>query len=213
MSITFAQLGVPDSIVGALARRGITEPFEIQPGRPVAYLVGGGVGLPPLIWLAEALRQADRQVVAFCGARTADLLPLRLRPNPEVSGQTPGLAVQEFARWGAAVLVSTDDGSLGVSGQVSDIFDQYVSRHADEAQRAAVYICGPEPMMRAVARVCRERCLPGQACLERMMACGMGTCQSCVVRIRDRADPQGWRYQLCCTDGPVFDSQAVIWED
>jgi len=198
----------PVSILGPLGR-----PFEIIPDRAVAYLVGGGVGLPPLIWLAEALRQADRQVVAFCGARTADLLPLRLRPGLKLVGDTPTLAVEEFAQWEVAAVVSTDDGSLGAFGQIPDIFDRYVGRHADEAQRAAVYTCGPEPMMRAIARICRERRLPGQVCLERMMACGMGTCQSCVVRIRDPGDPQGWRYQLCCMDGPVFDSQTVIWED
>jgi len=196
------------SILGPVGR-----PFEVKVDRPTAYLVGGGVGLPPLIWLAELLGQADRQVVAFCGARTADLLPLRLRPGIEPSGETPTLAIEEFAQWGSTVVISTDDGSLGAAGQIPEIFDRYVGRYADEAVRAAVYTCGPEPMMRAVARICREHHLPGQVCLERMMACGMGTCQSCVVRIRDKGNPQGWRYQLCCTDGPVFDSQAVIWED
>lgn len=196
------------SILGPVGR-----PFEVLADKPVAYLVGGGVGLPPLIWLAKTLRLAGRQVVAFCGARNADLLPLQVRPGFKLTGEAPTLAVEEFAQWGTTAFVSTDDGSIGLTGQIPEIFDHYVRCCADEAERTVVYTCGPEPMMRAVVRICRERSLPCQVCLERMMACGMGTCQSCVVRIRDHADPQGWRYQLCCKDGPVFDSQTVIWED
>ena len=70
--------------------------------------------------------------------------------------------------------------------------------------------------MGALRRIIGRQGEPGpvwQVCMERMMACGMGTCQSCVVAIRDAADPQGWRYRLCCTDGPVFDSRQVVWED
>ena len=132
--------------------------------------------------------------------------------DPEAAGLVHS-AIEEFAQWGASSMVSTDDGSIGLAGQIPEIFDSYVCRYADEAEGAVVYTCGPEPMLRAVARICRERQLPGQACLERMMACGMGVCQSCVVRVRDQDDPQGWRYQLCCKDGPVFDTQEVLWED
>ena len=198
----------PVSILGPVGR-----PFEVLPDKPVAYLVGGGVGLPPLIWLAQALRQAGKQVVAFCGARTAELLPLTVKPGFKLDGDKPTLAIEEFAQWPVSAIVSTDDGSLGLPGRIPEIFESYLRRCADEAGRAAVYTCGPEPMMRAVARICRERHLPGQVCLERMMACGMGVCQSCVVRVRDPGNPQGWRYQLGCKDGPVFDSQEVLWED
>lgn len=119
----------------------------------------------------------------------------------------------EFAQWNVPALVCTDDGTLGSRGRVPEIFTSYLTGHAAEAAGAVVYTCGPEPMLRLVARTCESLGIPCQVCLERVMACGMGTCQSCVVRVRDGADPEGWRYRLCCTDGPVFDSRAVIWQD
>ncbi len=203
--------GVQVSVLGPLGR-----PFELPADRPVAYLVGGGVGLPPMIWLAEVAAAVGRQVVAFCGARSADSLPLRPRGRQDavpLSPTEPTLCMEEFAQWGVPAVVCTDDGTLGRRGRVPEVFTSYLASHADEAAQAVVYTCGPEPMLRLVARSCELLGIPCQVCLERTMACGMGTCQSCVVRIRDASDAQGWRYQLCCTDGPVFDSRAVVWQD
>lgn len=187
--------------------------FSIPQNRSTAWLVAGGIGLPPLIWFAEALRRAGQTVVAFCGARSADLLPLTRRAGTAVKGCEPGLGFEEFAAHGVPVVVATDDGSLGYPGVVSSAFQEYADAHANEHARVTVYTCGPEVMMRAVAGMAEARDLPCQVCLERVMACGMGTCQSCVVRIRDSEDHEGWRYRLCCTDGPVFDSRRVIWQD
>ncbi|GMU24940.1 MAG: dihydroorotate dehydrogenase B (NAD(+)), electron transfer subunit [Phycisphaerae bacterium] len=198
--------GDPVSILGPLGR-----PFAILDDRPVAWLVGGGVGLPPLIWLAEALRLAGKRTTAICGARCADLLPLTRRVEVAVSGDEASLAFGEFADSGVPTLVSTDDGSLGAAGRVPDLFARYLDAQAAEQGSAVVYTCGPEPMMKAVARLCMERAIPTQVCLERVMACGMGTCQSCVVRVRDPAAEDQWRYRLCCTDGPVFDARQVLW--
>jgi len=198
--------GEPVEVLGPLGR-----PFEIDPDRPVAFLVGGGVGLPPLIWLGEILHQADKQTVAFCGARSADLLPLRLEPDFDRTAATPQPGVLEFDRWGIPTLVSTDDGSLGSRGRIPDHFTAYLDARPEHYGRSVVYTCGPEPMMRAVAEACDARGIPCQVSLERMMACGMGTCQSCAVPIRDASDPEGWSYKLCCTDGPVFRSQDIVW--
>jgi dihydroorotate dehydrogenase electron transfer subunit len=81
----------------------------------------------------------------------------------------------------------------------------------DEAPSAVIYACGPEAMLRAVARLGLERGIATQVCMERVMACGMGTCQSCVVRVHDSSAEDGWRYRLCCTDGPVFDAREIVW--
>ena len=195
------------SIIGPLG-----QPFRLLDDRPVAYLVGGGVGLPPLIWLAQWLREAGKETVAFCGARTADRLPLsRDRAGP-IPPDKPALAFREFSASATPVVLSTDDGSLGARGQIPDVFARYLERHGDRARPAVVYACGPEPMLQAVARICSRRALPCQVSLERMMACGMGTCQSCVVRLRGATAGDGWRYRLCCTDGPVFDASQVLWE-
>jgi dihydroorotate dehydrogenase electron transfer subunit len=174
-------------------------------------LVGGGIGLPPLIWLAEALQQADRQTIAFVGGRSADQIPLTRDAGVSIRPLEPIPVFAEFTRSGAACVVATNDGSLGSAGYIPDAFAQYLSQHSELAASAAVYTCGPDPMMRAVAPLCEQRGIPCYVCLERLMACGMGTCQSCVVAVKDAKYPDGWRYRLCCTDGPVFDSQVVIW--
>ena len=194
------------SVLGPLG-----QPFPLVDDRPVAYLVGGGIGLPPLIWLAEALRDAGKQSVAFCGARSADLVPLTRLPQTAVSSDAATLSFREFSDFNTPVLLSTDDGSLGAAGRIPDILARYLDQHADEARSAVVYTCGPDPMMRATAEVCRARDVSCFVCLERMMACGMGTCQSCVVPVRDESADDYWRYRLCCTDGPVFDGDVVLW--
>ncbi|HOA72016.1 MAG TPA: dihydroorotate dehydrogenase electron transfer subunit [Phycisphaerae bacterium] len=202
------QPGDPVSFLGPLGR-----PFVLPDrGQSPALLVGGGIGLPPLIWLAESLQAAGVPAIAFCGSRTADLLPLRREPGVDCSSGEPALSCREFARAGVPALVATDDGSLGVRGLVPDVFAAYLDRHPELAESAVVYTCGPEPMMRATAEIALRRGLPCQVCLERMMACGMGTCQSCVVRVRDTQAPSDWAYRLCCTDGPVFNAADVIWD-
>lgn len=202
------QSGDPVNLLGPLG-----QPFRLpEPHRGPALLVGGGIGLPPLIWLAEALHAANVPAIAFCGARCADLLPLQLDPQVDCRDGEPVPFCHDFSRWGAPGIVATDDGSLGARGLIPDVFAAYLERHPELTGSAVVYTCGPDRMMRAVAEVCRKFGLPCQVCLERMMACGMGTCQSCVVRVKDAAAPEDWRYRLCCTDGPVFDAVDVLWD-
>jgi len=200
--------GDPVSILGPLGR-----PFPVFDDRPLALLVGGGIGLPPLIWLAQSLRDAGKRTVAFCGARTADLLPLTPCSDVAITGDEPALAFREFADFATPVVVATDDGSLGAAGTIAAAFVRYLDPHPHATRSAVVYTCGPVPMMRVIADACEARSIRCQVCLERMMACGMGTCQSCVVRIRGERAEDPWRYRLCCTDGPVFDSRLVIWEE
>ncbi|HOW73581.1 MAG TPA: dihydroorotate dehydrogenase electron transfer subunit [Phycisphaerae bacterium] len=186
-------------------------PFMLDSDRPLALLVGGGVGLPPIVWLAESVARTGGQAVAFCGARSADLLPLAVHPSVVAADGEPSLSIEEFARHGIAACLTTDDGTLGLGGRIPEALERYLDSHRGAASRAAAYTCGPEPMIRAVARACESRGIPCQVCLERLMACGMGTCQSCVIRTHDADDPEGWVYRLCCTDGPVFDSRQVVW--
>ena len=75
-----------------------------------------------------------------------------------------------------------------------------------------VYACGPEPMLHAVARLCERHSIPCELALERVMACGLATCQSCVVKVSDHRAIDGWRYALCCTEGPVFDASRLLWD-
>ncbi len=176
-----------------------------------AVLVGGGVGIPPMLYLAEALAAAGRPTAAFVGATRADLLPLTVTDEPDRQGR-PRRCVAEFADRSAPATVCTDDGSLGFAGRVTEALWPWIDALA-EADRAGltIYTCGPEPMMRAVAAGCQRRNLACQVALERQMACGMGTCQSCVCKTR-AANEDGFLYRLVCTDGPVFDAATLVWD-
>ena len=178
---------------------------------PVAALVGGGVGIPPLVYLATELAKRGKEVTAFCGARSAERLPLTIIPGARVSADgEPSDCAVEFSLAGVRTAVCTDDGSLGCRGFVSDAFRRWLDKRELAGHGAAVYCCGPEAMMQAVAQICLARDMPCQLALERHMACGVGTCQSCAVKIRSDND-RGWAYKLCCTDGPVFSAEEVLW--
>lgn len=197
--------------------------FELPADKSIAMLVGGGVGLPPMFYLAQALRRAGWQAVAFIGAMTRDLLPVRfVEGTPaDVTGM-PALSVEEFAAHGFPAVVTTNDGSAGMQGLITRGLEGVLSRQtAEQAARTVVFTCGPEPMMHAVAKLAATHGVSCQVCMEQAMACGVGTCQSCVVKIDPRPwgqsahattpDGRPWRFKLACTDGPVFDARHVVW--
>lgn len=168
-----------------------------------AWLVAGGVGLPPLAWFARELTAGGQPAVLFLGARTGDLVPLVVRTRQGVI-RAEGLPQTEL-------VLATEDGSLGYHGDIVAALADHADRHGADIGRVVVYTCGPEGMMSAVARFSAAWSLPCYACLERSMACGIGTCQSCVVPVVDPTDADGWRYALCCSEGPVFDAAEVRW--
>jgi dihydroorotate dehydrogenase electron transfer subunit len=191
-------------ILGPLGR-----PFSHPPAGAEALLVAGGIGLPPIRWLGEELTRQGVACEAVYGAQARDLMPITLALEPPADGSL-SLCVREFASLGIPAMVTTDDGSCGVQGPVTKGVQHYLlGRQA--AAPLYVYACGPEAMLRAVALLCRDRGLPCEVAMERMMACGMGTCQSCVVRVVDETTETGWRYALCCTEGPVFNATKVLW--
>ncbi len=189
-------------------------PFPISPTKPHALLIIGGVGLPPLLWLAEALRGAGKQTVAFIGAQTADLLPLDCadRPAPDVDAAQPRLCAAEFAATDTPVIISTDDGSRGYQGHAVAALTRYLNAVETPREDCVVYTCGPERMMRATADYCLANDIECHVCLERPMACGVGTCQSCIVTVQSAAAPSGRRFVLCCSEGPVFPADVVVWD-
>ena len=201
-----AAVGTELTVLGPLGNG-----FDAPGAEPVAAVVGGGVGIPPLMYLAEALAAAGRQVVAFAGAQTARLLPLTTdEAEPPSQAGWPSLCAAEFARCGAATVVATDDGSLGVAGFVHQPLLRWMDDRKTPPADLAVYACGPEPMLKAVAQGCLARGVRCQLALERHMGCGLGTCQSCIVKVKaDTAE--GWRYKLACKDGPVFDAEELMW--
>ncbi len=199
--------GDPLSILGPLGNA-----FSVFHDRPAAALIGGGVGIPPMLYLAETLTRAGKDVVAFVGARNAGLLPLRLLPNATIDpAGLPSRCVAELAACDVQAGIATDDGSLGRRGFVPDAFAAWLEESDLSPEQLAVYSCGPEPMMRGVGELCNDRGIACELSLERTMACGMGTCQSCVCKTRASND-RGWAFKLCCTDGPVFSSREIVWD-
>lgn len=188
--------------------------FPIDDNKKNAWLVAGGVGLPPMLYLAEALQQANKKTVAFCGAQARDLLALTLDAGapPDGSASTATPSAVEFSRYGGDVVISTDDGSLGFHGHIGAALEAFERANPAAPDDLVIYTCGPERMMRFVAEWAVRRGIDCHVCMERAMACGTGLCQSCVVALRDESDPEGWRYRLCCTDGPVFCARDIIWD-
>lgn len=205
--------------------------FALPAAGGIALLVGGGVGIPPMLYLAEALAKARTQAgdgasltgVAFCGAMSRDLLPLSITNDalpPTRESVDPLYNIAEFADHGIPAVISTDDGGYGFKGFVTDTLRQYldawITDNADR-MRTVIYACGPEGMLKAVADVARRRDIACQVCVERAMACGLGTCQSCVIK-QKKPDPavpplagSEWCYRLACTDGPVFEAETLLW--
>ncbi len=203
------------NLLGPLGNR-----FQLPGKDQTAILVGGGVGIPPMLYLAEKL--AGRSALAFCGALTKDLLPLTIfasapAPGPETFEPLP--QIEEFSRHGIRAVISTDDGSYGFRGFVTQALERYLDakQTGSSADRSVIYTCGPEPMMKRVAAIAIERGMECQVAVERAMACGMGTCQSCVIRVRRVAQPDAslpqcdWVYRLACTDGPIFRGSELLW--
>lgn len=188
--------------------------FQLPAEDGRAILVGGGVGIPPMIYLAEAL--AGRNAVAFCGALSRDLLPLTIQGSAERNWIEPRPVIEEFSRHGIASVVTTDDGSFGFRGFVTQALEKYLDSMSATAG-PVIYTCGPEPMMKRVAEIAAARGIDCQIAVERAMACGMGTCQSCCIRVRkpDSSKPplvgRDWCYRLACTDGPVFRGAELLW--
>lgn len=215
----------PDQAVDLIGPLG--NQFDLPADKNFGLLVGGGVGLPPMFYLAQALQKAGWQGIGFVGAMSRDLLAVTLDdsklPNDP---KQPGDAIREFAEAGIQSIITTDDGSLGLQGRITLGLECWLA-DADRARldKTVIYTCGPEPMMHAVADLAEKYNIDCQVCLEQAMACGMGTCQSCIVKIDPTLHPEGgdprgpygqvngraWRYKLACTDGPVFPAQAVVW--
>ena len=183
--------------------------FSLPSSGARVLLVAGGVGVPPILWWGAVLREKKIPCEAVYGVRRRELLPATLIEEPSSEGEFVA-CVEEFAQNGIATLVTTEDGSCGLQGLVTDGMLRHFTQLRNEAP-VFVYACGPDPMLKAVARMCIERGISCELSLERMMGCGMGTCQSCVVSVRDDCTERASRYALCCSEGPVFNARNVIW--
>ena len=173
-------------VVGPLGK-----PFRLPKTAVSATLVGGGYGSAPLLPLATALRGRGCRVDVVLGAGSADRLFGRL----------------EAKRISDTMAVTTDDGSTGTRGRVSDVLPAVL----DKGRTDVVYACGPMPMLRAVSELFAERGIPCQVAVEEAMACGIGVCMTCVLPVV--GDDGLTRMVRSCVEGPVFLGDRVRWDD
>ena len=183
-----SQLGVHDpvDVVGPLGK-----PFSLPKEHVSATLVGGGYGSAPLFALAEALRSRGSRVDFVLGAASSDKL----------------FGALDARRMAQTVAITTDDGSAGERGWVSDVLPDVLRRaHTD-----VVYACGPMGMLRAVSAIATEHGAHAQCAVEESMACGIGVCMTCVLPVV--GDDGRTRMVRSCVEGPVFAGERVRWDD
>lgn len=194
------------SLMGPIGR-----PFTPRPERPRALLIGGGVGIPPMIFLADHLRrEGGWKPFAILGSEVP--FPFPTRPSRIlVPGIPDGViaAMPLLEDWGVPSRLASLQGYPGChEGYVTDLARRWLEG-LDEGARSqvAVYACGPHPMLEAVAALARDFDLPCQVSLEEFMACAVGGCAGCTVEVRT---PEGPAMKRVCVDGPVFEAESVF---
>lgn len=156
--------------------------FNIENVTGKSLLIGGGIGIFPLLELAKKLGKSCSVLLGF-------------------RSKNDMMMTEEFATYAENVFVATNDGSCGFKGLVTDVLKNIVSSNKIDT----IFVCGPTPMMKATASIAVEHNIPGQVSLEERMACGIGACVGCVCNIN------GQRKRVC-KDGPVFNASEVEWD-
>lgn len=159
--------------------------FTANPNYKKVVLIGGGIGTPPMLPLAETY---GKNAVVITGFRSADAVILQ----------------EDFRRTGAETVLCTDDGSLGIHGFVTQPFSETV----EQGNIDAVYACGPMPMLKGISDICRKNNIFCEISLEERMACGIGACLGCACRTVKNDEEY---FSHVCKDGPVFNAEEVLW--
>lgn len=195
------------SLIGPIGRG-----FTVDPARPVICMIGGGVGIPPLIFLAEQLAVDSAraaQLVAFLGSELP--FPFELAEQPAPLPGVPAAATRGIAlldKLGVPSRLASQAGHAGCfDGLVTGLADAWLSSlSVAERDRVVIAACGPGPMLAAAQRLAVNYRLPSQLCLEEYMACAVGGCAGCSVAV---TTPDGIAMKRVCVDGPVFDGATV----
>lgn len=165
--------------------------FPLPQQRMTALLIGGGYGVAPLFFLADELSQTGCRIDMIVGAADEERIHNRI----------------EAKRISASVEFTTDDGSFGTKGRVTDVLDDMIRASTP----GAIYACGPNPMLRAVSEYAVARSIPCLVAVEELMGCGVGVCWTCVFPMRGKDGVV--RNKRICIDGPVFNGARVAWDD
>jgi len=195
----------------------IGKPFVVHPERPRTLLIGGGVGIPPMVFLADYLRS---QQASSSGSAWKPLVlmgseipfPFRTRPSSTIVQGMPTGAIAcmpLLEEWGVPSRLATKSDFPGCfDGFVTELADLWLqSLSPTELAEVEIFACGPTPMLQATAKLARRHGVACQVSLEEFMACAVGGCAGCTVRVRT---PEGPAMKRVCVDGPVFDAYSVF---
>lgn len=168
--------------------------FAIPQQIKKAVFVAGGVGVAPLILLAEQMvnKIQDLKTYLFVGGKYKNDI----------------LCLQDFKKLNTEIFITTEDGSLGNRGLVTDPLKKFVEKNTDN--QTICFACGPYYMLKAVSDLTIKKDIPCQVSLDRRMACGFGVCLGCVVKVTTKDEGI---YKNVCTDGPVFDAKEIDWQN
>lgn len=189
----------------------IGTPFVPHQDRPRPLLIGGGIGMPPMIFIAQALKD-DPAFKPFAILGSEVPFPFQSKPSQHlVPGMPDGVigAMPLLEDWGIPSRLTSTRGYAGCfEGYVTELAEHWLNALSEaDKHLVEVYACGPHPMLEAVAELARRFDLPCQISLEEFMACAVGGCAGCVVPVET---PHGTAMKRVCVDGPVFDARAVF---
>lgn len=201
------QVGEKLSIMGPIGK-----PFVPHMEHPRPLLIGGGVGMPPMIFVADALREVKGAYEPFIIMGSEVPFPFKAEPSKIM---VPGIPDEVIAAmplledWGFASRMASLQGYAGCfEGYVTDLARRWLDAlSAEQLAEVEIFSCGPHPMLEAVAKLAREYKIPCQVSMEEFMACGIGGCAGCVVEVQTDKGPAMKRV---CVDGPVFDAREVF---
>ncbi|MBF0100496.1 MAG: dihydroorotate dehydrogenase electron transfer subunit [Desulfobacterales bacterium] len=185
-NMSHMQAGQSLSVMGPLGNG-----FQVSSDMKQSCMVAGGVGIAPLVFLASWLIQNHRQLASgniFIGGRS----------------HTDVLCVTELKELGYSVVLTTEDGSMGIQGRITSPFELFLEQHTPDM----IFACGPIPMLKAVAMIAIKKNIPCQVSLETVMACGLGACLGCAVSYQ----PENQTYLHVCREGAVFNAFELNWD-
>jgi dihydroorotate dehydrogenase electron transfer subunit len=185
--------------------------FTWEPQRPRLLALGGGVGIPPMIFLADVVRRDTRFLpLVLMGSEVP--FPFEVETSrlavPGLPAEATG-AVALLEQWGVPSRLASGAGlPASYRGYVTELARRWLAALSpQELGEVQIFACGPTPMLAAAAKLAREYLLPCQVALEEFMACGIGGCAGCNVRVQT---PDGPAMKRVCVDGPVFDARSVF---
>ncbi len=176
------------SVIGPLGHG-----YNIVPDLRKALLVAGGLGVAPFPFLCDELLKAGKSIRVFIGTRHQKELAL----------------VENLQSLPIELQITTEDGSAGSQGLVTDALIQYLSE-LDDLSHTLIFSCGPIGLLKRICEISDDYNIGSQVALETMMACGFGICMGCPVRLRHPQPNSSQVYKLTCIDGPVFDAKEIL---